>query len=149
LPLGPSESPIQWVPELKAAYLNGCVVKRLRILHIKWLYIFYKIQFKNSKSLLLEIIFHYGCEVQSVKRLAMECWFPAHIDQFWGSSTSCSVGTWGSFPQSKEVRAQNWPLTPSNAEVRNVWSFTSTSPACLCSVMLRHRNNFTLFLHGS
>jgi hypothetical protein len=36
------------------------------------------------------------------------------------------LGNGGSFPGFKAAGTWSWPLTPSSAEVKNVWSYTST-----------------------
>jgi hypothetical protein len=41
---------------------------------------------------------------------------------------SYTKGTRGSFPGGKAAAAWSWPLTPSGAEVKNAWSYTSTPP---------------------
>jgi hypothetical protein len=46
------------------------------------------------------------------------------------------MSTWGSFPEGKVAWAWSSPITPSSAEVKNAWSYTSTSPVLLQGVVL-------------
>jgi hypothetical protein len=60
---------------------------------------------------------------------------------------SYSMGTRGSFPGVKWPGHEADHSPPSSAKVKNVWSYTSTSPIRLHGVVLswrKHRDNFTL-----
>jgi hypothetical protein len=46
---------------------------------------------------------------------------------FWGLTASYAVGTGGSYGGDEAAGSWNWPLTPIYAEVKNAWSYTSSS----------------------
>jgi hypothetical protein len=55
---------------------------------------------------------------------------------------SYPTGTGGSFPRSKAAEAYHSP--PSNAEVENAWSYTSTPPyVYMAWCLVKYRDNFT------
>jgi hypothetical protein len=66
-----------------------------------------------------------------------------------GSGThpaSYPMGTRGSLPDGKAVGVWNWPLTPSSAEVKNTWSYTSTPQhGSRRGTRLKHREKFNFF----
>jgi hypothetical protein len=62
---------------------------------------------------------------------------------------SYPMGTMGSFPGGKAAGAWSWPLTPSNAEVKNEWSYTSTPQYAFmpwCSVKAQWQLYLYLYL---
>jgi len=50
----------------------------------------------------------------------------------------------GSFRGGKAAGAWNWQSPPSSAEVKNAWSYTSTSPVCPHGVVLISSTGTTL-----
>jgi hypothetical protein len=81
-------------------------------------------------------------------------WFPAGAGNFSlhhrvqnGSGAhpgSYPMGTRGSFPGGKAAGAWSWPLTPSSAEVKNAWSYTSTPQyVSMAWCLVKHRDNST------
>jgi hypothetical protein len=61
-----------------------------------------------------------------------------HCDQT-GSGVhlvSCPVGTEGSYPGGKQPGCKADHLPPSSAEVKKVWSYTSTSPVHIHGMVL-------------
>jgi hypothetical protein len=54
------------------------------------------------------------------------------------------IGTTGSFLGSKELEREADHSPPSNAEVKNAWSYTSTPQyAFMAWCLVKHRDNFT------
>jgi hypothetical protein len=53
----------------------------------------------------------------------------------------------GSFLRSKVARAWSWPITPTSGKVKNVWSYTSTSPyICMVWCLVKHQGQLYLYL---
>jgi hypothetical protein len=59
---------------------------------------------------------------------------------------SYPMGTRGSFPGVKRPGREADHSPPYSAEVKNVWSYTSTptTPSC-CGAQLKHRDNFAFY----
>jgi hypothetical protein len=82
--------------------------------------------------------------------------FPAGARDF-SFLHSTQIGSWDypasypmcsgeSFSGDKATRAWSWPLTPSSAEVKNSWSYTSTTLYVLVAwCLLKHGNNLICF----
>jgi len=49
---------------------------------------------------------------------------------------SYPMGTGGSFPEAKKLGHEADVSPPSSAEIKQVWSYTSTPPVCLHGVVL-------------
>jgi hypothetical protein len=62
-------------------------------------------------------------------------------------TVSYPTDTEGSFSGSKAAWAWSWPYTPSSAEVKNAWSYTSTPQYVFMAwCLVKHRDNFTFTL---
>jgi hypothetical protein len=59
---------------------------------------------------------------------------------------SYPMGAGDSFPGVKRPGREPDHSPPSSAEVRNVWSYTSTPQVRIHGVELRHRDSFTFYL---
>jgi len=67
---------------------------------------------------------------------------PEYPDQLWGPFSLLFNGYLGSLPEVKRPECEINHSSPSSAEVKNKWCYTSTSPICLQGV---YRENFTFF----
>jgi hypothetical protein len=97
----------------------------------------------------------YGTGLQAGRQ---DVWFPGGAGSFslhhcvqtrsGAHPASYTIGTRGYFPGGGGVKRPGGEAdhsSPFSAEVKNVWSYTSTSPMCLHGVVLKlkHRENFT------
>jgi len=64
-------------------------------------------------------------------------------DRLWGPPSLLFDGTWGSFLEVKRLGRGADHSPPCRADVKNVWSYTSTPSVCLHSV---EKDNFTVYL---
>jgi hypothetical protein len=91
---------------------------------------------------------------QSVEWRAMGWWigvgFPAGVGILLSNITSRSglgilniqfSGNWGLSPGVKQLECEAHHSPPASAQVKNVWSFTSTPPTHLHGVVFRYRSN--------
>ena len=75
---------------------------------------------------------HWNSRWNSLVGLATEsrmdkgCVYSARLRPFLEPTQRRPIGHREPFPRAKTARAWSWPLKPSNADITNIWSYTST-----------------------
>jgi hypothetical protein len=68
-------------------------------------------------------------------------------DLLWGPPSLYSMGIRSSFLGVKRLGCKADHLPPSSAEVKDVWSYTSTPPICLHGVAVKAQGQLYLYLY--